>query len=787
MAGIPFLNNTSFSAAVTVASSATAANFITTTDNGININGITLTRVAANSAIRVGNGLETLGLLRSYAGLAVGTTGTFGGNVTVGSGLGAVATDGILSINGGSGTGGEAYLRLTRGGASGFILNHTASAIQVRATANIPMFFYTNDTISLKINANNTISLPTYAAGYLKTDASGNVTADNSGGGLPGGPYLPLAGGTLTGNLTLESASPILKIDATGTGNPEIFFTRVTGDDQNARIRLMNNRLQFENEGDPDSDFLFQGRAAGQGSLSDFLKIEDTGIVTSGGTFSGNIQTTDTTGSSGVLRIRSTTTGTPSYGYPNVGAGDVVIEGGGTTQRQPGVITLINDDSSITANQDLGVIQFVGKDDAANGYASSQIIGTSNNGAGTGNSGGGILKFLTSNGSPISERMRIENDGKVGIGVTSPQAPLHVSGDIRASRFVDSSNPSNFYMDLDGTSYVNHLKVNSILGTKNFSAGNYGWQYEQSTTTTNPVTFRFDNQKYRVYAGGGVGEIMTFLETGRIGIGETSPDYKLEVNGDNGIFVGDGGVPVLEANPQTGIFKIGDVDELGDGVYLTNTGSSYLDTYASGTLQMRFDSNGRLGINTTSLTAKLNVVSPLSSNGIGVDFQTSGGSGYGMNNLVVEVPGYGTGIKIQSPTTSGVDNGAMAFFQVNTKVGSIQINTSSTSYNTTSDYRLKENKEDISDAIERVKQLKPVKFNWIKEPNGSKVDGFYAHELADIVPEAVTGEKDALDHDGNPSHQAIDQSKIVPLLTAALQQAIDKIEALELKINKLNK
>jgi hypothetical protein len=205
--------------------------------------------------------------------------------------------------------------------------------------------------------------------------------------------------------------------------------------------------------------------------------------------------------------------------------------------------------------------------------------------------------------------------------------------------------------------------------------------------------------------------------------------------------------------------------------------------------QLYLNNAGNVGIGTgtTSLTAKLNVVSPLSSNGIGVDFQTSGGSGYGMNNLVVEVPGYGTGIKIQSPTTSNVDNGAMAFFQVNTKVGSIQINTSSTSYNTTSDYRLKENKEDISDAIERVKQLKPVKFNWIKEPNGSKVDGFYAHELADIVPEAVTGEKDALDHDGNPSHQAIDQSKIVPLLTAALQQAIDKIEALELKINKLNK
>ena len=110
---------------------------------------------------------------------------------------GTVTTDGIVSIDGGSGTGGEAYLRLMRGGTSGFILNHTATAIQVRATANIPMFFYTNDTIGIKLNANSTIALPEYGAGYLKTDGSGNVTADAT---VPGtGTFLPLAGGTMTG------------------------------------------------------------------------------------------------------------------------------------------------------------------------------------------------------------------------------------------------------------------------------------------------------------------------------------------------------------------------------------------------------------------------------------------------------------------------------------------------------------------------------------------------------------------------------------------------------------
>ena len=65
-------------------------------------------------------------------------------------------------------------------------------------------------------------------------------------------------------------------------------------------------------------------------------------------------------------------------------------------------------------------------------------------------------------------------------------------------------------------------------------------------------------------------EKVTISSTGNVGIGTTSPGYKLEVNAGNGIFVGDGGAPVLEANSSTGSFKIGDTDELGDGVYLTN-------------------------------------------------------------------------------------------------------------------------------------------------------------------------------------------------------------------------
>ena len=114
-------------------------------------------------------------------------------------------------------------------------------------------------------------------------------------------------------------------------------------------------------------------------------------------------------------------------------------------------------------------------------------------------------------------------------------------------------------------------------------------------------------------------------------------------------------------------------------------------------------------------------------------------------------------------------------------VGSISVTTTATAYNTSSDYRLKENVTAVTDGITRLQQLKPSRFNFIADPDKT-VDGFLAHEVQAIVPEAITGEKDAVDDDGNPVYQGIDQSKLVPLLTAALQEAIGEIESLKARV-----
>ena len=130
---------------------------------------------------------------------------------------------------------------------------------------------------------------------------------------------------------------------------------------------------------------------------------------------------------------------------------------------------------------------------------------------------------------------------------------------------------------------------------------------------------------------------------------------------------------------------------------------------------------------------------------------------------------------------TAADGNVLRFGRGGTNVGTISVSAGATAYNTSSDYRLKENITLLDGAIARLNQLPVHRFNFIADPD-TVVDGFIAHEAAAVVPECVTGEKDEVDEDGEPVYQGIDQSKIVPLLTAALQEAIAKIDALEARI-----
>ena len=178
---------------------------------------------------------------------------------------------------------------------------------------------------------------------------------------------------------------------------------------------------------------------------------------------------------------------------------------------------------------------------------------------------------------------------------------------------------------------------------------------------------------------------------------------------------------------------------------------------------MRLTGEGRLGIATTNPESKLDIV---------------GTTNTGSSSL----------LRLRSTTALNSPEKVVGFYYGSNPTnerGYISLNQYSVQYSTSSDYRLKENIVPISDGIERLKKLKPCRFNFIQGDPNHVVDGFIAHEAAEVIPEAVTGEKDAVDEDNNPLYQGIDQSKVVPLLTAALKEAISKIEQLETRIQTL--
>jgi len=268
--------------------------------------------------------------------------------------------------------------------------------------------------------------------------------------------------------------------------------------------------------------------------------------------------------------------------------------------------------------------------------------------------------------------------------------------------------------------------------------------------------------------------------SGNVGIGNVGPLIKLHVSGRMGITDNsqtvptpdDGSVPVFlisnnfsNGSGETSLWNT--VSALTGGIRLQQvTGSgTYNDMvwfqknlslfYTSNTERMRITSGGFVGINNTN------------------------------PSWLLTASNTGTSPRIAVEQTADVSADMITFRRNGSERGKIFISDSATVYQTSSDYRLKENITALTNGLETVAKLKPSSFTWVQERGGKQDTGFIAHELAEVFPNAVTSAKDAVDEEGNPVYQGIDTSFLVATLTAAIQEQQTIINDLKVRIKTL--
>ena len=285
---------------------------------------------------------------------------------------------------------------------------------------------------------------------------------------------------------------------------------------------------------------------------------------------------------------------------------------------------------------------------------------------------------------------------------------------------------------------ANKYATTAAAARYSVGSGNHEWYIAPSGTAGNSISFT---------------QAMTLDASGNLDVGNSST--------------------AVSSTTRTTSIKSSNIGNLVLGITqnAVTMGSSVTaaDIYTTAALDMRFgtnsterariDASGNLLVGTTSSSAKLTV------NATGDVFSATSGA----DALVMISKRGNNGDHIRFLNSSSVTS------------GNIGVTGTTTYYNTSSDYRLKENVAPMQNALDTISQLNPVTYTW--KADGSAGQGFIAHELQAVVPDCVTGEKDAVDETGNPQYQGVDTSFLVATLVAALQELKAEVDSLRAQLN----
>ena len=435
----------------------------------------------------------------------------------------------------------------------------------------------------------------------------------------------------------------------------------------------------------------------------------------------------------------------------------------------------------INSNQN---VQFTPEGSTSNPYFLIDSTGDNIRLSSQKSSGDGGLIISTQDSGSSAERVRITGVGSFGVGTggINVESMIHVDRNVSTAYDASATDAQR-----GGTAT---LLVSNANGTDN-SFAQIAFRNDDTNQSVARIAAikRSTNSSHLVFVtehGGTPAERMRINSDGFIGCGGgpgTDPRGQFVINSEKN--ANTNGTNPMDPHHYHLCLK-NDNDTNTEAIGLCFSASSTVDRVGAAIIHQR-DSAGSVGSlkfftspteGTTTERFRLLANGNITTNA-NSSVPTGSTQGFGF-----------TSDQFYTSTDGTATNTQIRFYNGNGLVGNIQTGGSNTTFNTSSDYRLKENVVAISDGITRLKQLKPYRFNF-KTDATTILDGFFAHEAQSVVPQAATGTKDEVETSdnedtgakaGDPIYQGIDHSALVPLLTAALQEAVTKIETLETKV-----